>query len=532
MCLAVLETTLISTTLFACRHIYGYTFSDEKEVVAYVTIMSPLVCFSVILDSLQGVLSGVARGCGWQHIGAYINLGAFYLCGIPIAATLSFWVKLRGKGLWIGIQVGAFLQTLLLSIITCRINWQEQASNARKRLFEGDFLADNGLFGLSCALETLCGQANGAKQYRKFGVQIHTGIFSLILSCLPLCLLWLNLGKLLVFLGQDPLIAHEAGKFAVCMIPALFGYATLQALIRYYLMQRLITPLVMSSLFTLAFHIALCWTLVFKSSLGRFGAAFAIGASYWLNVILLGLYMTFSASCAKTRVPVSLELFHGIGEFFRFGIPSAGMICLEWWSYELVTLLSGFLPNPELETSILSICVQITVTIYTIPESIGSSASTRVSNALGAGKPEVARVAAFTAMVLSASEALVVSSIIFASRHVLGYVFSNEQDVVDYVTEVAPLLVLSVFVDSLHGTLSGIVRGSGWQHIGAYVNLGSYYGLGIPIAALLGFWLRFRAKGLWIGIMIGAFCQTILLITITSCTNWEKQASNARRRLF
>ncbi|KAF7808810.1 protein DETOXIFICATION 14-like [Senna tora] len=375
------------------------------------------------------------------------------------------------------------------------------------------------IFGLSCALETLCGQANGAKQYRKFGVQIHTGIFSLILSCLPLCLLWLNLGKLLVFLGQDPLIAHEAGKFAVCMIPALFGYATLQALIRYYLMQRLITPLVTSSLFTIAFHIALCWTLVFKSSLGRFGAAFAIGASYWLNVILLGLYMTFSASCAKTRVPVSLELFHGIGEFFRFAIPS------------LVTLLSGFLPNPELETSILSICVQTTETIYTIPESIGSSASTRVSNALGAGKPEVARVAAFTAMVLSASEALVVSSIIFASRHVLGYVFSNEQDVVDYVTEVAPLLVLSVFVDSLHGTLSGIVRGSGWQHIGAYVNLGSYYGLGIPIAALLGFWLRFRAKGLWIGIMIGAFCQTILLIIIITCTNWEKQARLVRERI-
>jgi hypothetical protein len=28
---------------------------------------------------------------------------------------------------------------------------------------------------------------------------------------------------------------------------------------------------------------------------------------------------------------------------------------LEWWSYELIVLLSGVLPNPALETSVLSI---------------------------------------------------------------------------------------------------------------------------------------------------------------------------------
>jgi hypothetical protein len=28
---------------------------------------------------------------------------------------------------------------------------------------------------------------------------------------------------------------------------------------------------------------------------------------------------------------------------------------LEWWSYELIVLLSGLLPNPQLETSVLSV---------------------------------------------------------------------------------------------------------------------------------------------------------------------------------
>lgn len=69
---------------------------------------------------------GVARGCGWQHLGAYVNLAAFYLFGIPIAAALGFWVHLQGKGLWIGIQAGAALQSFLLFIITVCTNWEKQ----------------------------------------------------------------------------------------------------------------------------------------------------------------------------------------------------------------------------------------------------------------------------------------------------------------------------------------------------------------------------------------------------------------------
>ena len=70
--------------------------------------------------------AGVASGCGWQHIGAYINFGAFYLWGIPIAASLAFWVHLKGVGLWIGIIAGAVLQTLLLALVTGCINWENQ----------------------------------------------------------------------------------------------------------------------------------------------------------------------------------------------------------------------------------------------------------------------------------------------------------------------------------------------------------------------------------------------------------------------
>ena len=180
--------------------------------------------------------------------------------------------------------------------------------------------------GMASALETLCGQAYGAQQYRKIGVQTYTAIFSLILVCLPLSWIWINTEKLLSFIGQDPLISHEAGKFTTMLVPALFAHATLQPLVRYFLTQSLVMPMLIGSFATLCLHIPLCWALVFKSGMENLGAALALSISYWFNVILLALYMKYSPACAKTHAPISMELFEGIGEFFRFAIPSAIMV--------------------------------------------------------------------------------------------------------------------------------------------------------------------------------------------------------------
>lgn len=41
--------------------------------------------------------AGVARGCGWQHLAVYANLGTFYCIGMPIAILLGFKLKLYAK---------------------------------------------------------------------------------------------------------------------------------------------------------------------------------------------------------------------------------------------------------------------------------------------------------------------------------------------------------------------------------------------------------------------------------------------------
>ncbi|KAK4490544.1 hypothetical protein RD792_001226 [Penstemon davidsonii] len=418
------------------------------------------------------------------------------------------------------------------------------------------------IFGLSCALETLCGQAYGAGHYQKVGIYTYGSVIWLFVACVPVCLLWIYTDKLLILIGQDPLISVEAGKFAIWLIPALFPYAILQSLVRYLQTQSLIMPMLWGSLASLCFHLPLCWAFVFKLNLGNAGAALSISISYWLNVIILGIYVKYSSTCSKTRASFSKDVFLTMGEFFRFAIPSAVMVCLEWWTFEIIVLFGGLLPNPQLETSILSIwyanfdiisrhqfemflavsnsiiylnlraSLTITSLHYLIQYAFGAAASTRVSNELGAGKPKAAQLVVSAVLALSIVEFVIASIALFFCRSILGYSFSNEKGVVNYVKEMTPFLCASVIMDSLQAVLSGVARGCGWQHIGAYVNLGAYYLVGIPLSLFLGFVLGLNGEGLWSGLIAGATVQSILLIIITRRTNWEKKAAEARWRIF
>lgn len=81
--------------------------------------------------------------------------------------------------------------------------------------------------------------------------------------------------------------------------------------------------------------------------------------------------------------------------------------------------------------------------------------STRVSNELGAGNPQAARVAVLAAITYAVVEAVIVSTILFCCRSVLGYAYTEDNQVVRYIAVMAPLICLSVITDSLQAVFSG-----------------------------------------------------------------------------
>ncbi|KAH7857071.1 hypothetical protein Vadar_008755 [Vaccinium darrowii] len=246
---------------------------------------------------------------------------------------------------------------------------------------------------------------------------------------------------------------------------------------------------------------------------------------------MLALYVKFSSSCAKSWTGFSKEAFHNILTFLKLAIPSAVMVCLENWSFEMMVLLSGLLPNPQLETSVLSISLNTASTVWMIPFGLSNAVSTRVSNELGAGNPQGARLAVCVVLVMAVTEGILVGAVLILIRNIWGNAYSNEVQVVRYVAAMMPILAISNFMDGLQSVLSGSVRGCGWQKIGAFVNLGSYYLVGIPCAVLFAFVLHIGGMGLWLGIICALFVQVLSLLTLTLRNNWEQEAKKATERV-
>ncbi|PNT60859.1 hypothetical protein BRADI_5g07146v3 [Brachypodium distachyon] len=375
------------------------------------------------------------------------------------------------------------------------------------------------LAGMSSSLDTLYGQAFGAKQYHLLGIYKQRAIFVLTLVSVVVAVIWAYTGQILLFFGLDPEIAMGAGTYIRWLIPALFVYGPLQCHVRFLQTQNIVLPVMLSAGVMALSHVLVCWLLVYKLGLGNSGAALANTISYLANFL-------------NTWTGLSTEAFHDILSFLRLAVPSALMVCLEWWSFELMVLLSGFLPNPKLEASVLSISLNTVALVFRIPSGLGAAISTRVSNELGAGRPHAARLATRVIMALGIVSGVSVGLLMILVRNLWGYAYSNEEEVVEYVARIMPILAVTFLFDDLQCVLSGIVRGCGFQKIGAFVNLSAYYLVGIPAALCFAFLYHFSGMGLWLGIICGLVVQMLLLLFITLSTNWEKEALKAKNRVF
>ncbi|CAN1326457.1 Protein DETOXIFICATION 16 [Linum perenne] len=388
------------------------------------------------------------------------------------------------------------------------------------------------LRGMASALDTLCGQSHGAKQHHLLGIHLQRSMIVLLLAAIPLSFISAYAGQILHFLHQDPEISAEAGRYARFVIPSIFGFAILECHVKFLQSQNNVFPLMVTTGGTTLLHGLVCWVLVYKSGLGNKGAALANGIAYWSNGLLLFVYVRVSSTCKQSWTGWSKEALHGIPGFVRLAIPSAIMLSLESWSFEMMVLLSGWLPNPKLETSVLSIRLAAYTLILGLKWLISDSEYTRVSNELGNGRPRSALLAVYVAVTMVITEAIVAGTALVLGRNIWGHLYSKEHRVVKYVAQI--LLLTSAFhlFDAIQSVLSGTCRGCGRQKIGAVVNLGAYYLLGVPCSIVLAFVFHMGGKGLWTGLTVAVFSQALFMTILTITTNWEKEAKKAKDRVY
>ncbi|XP_077241962.1 protein DETOXIFICATION 35-like isoform X1 [Tasmannia lanceolata] len=119
---------------------FAVIFTSSKDLQEAVSHLAFLLGITMVLNSIQPVISGVAIGGGWQSVVAYINLGCYYIFGLPFGFLMGYTLNLGVEGIWAGMICGTALQTLILLVIIWRTNWSKEADQASERvqLWGGD----------------------------------------------------------------------------------------------------------------------------------------------------------------------------------------------------------------------------------------------------------------------------------------------------------------------------------------------------------------------------------------------------------
>ncbi|KNA10186.1 hypothetical protein SOVF_146690 isoform B [Spinacia oleracea] len=339
------------------------------------------------------------------------------------------------------------------------------------------------MLGLSGALETLCGQGFGANLYKILGIYLQASCIISLLFSIIISVLWWFTEPILNLLHQTPDISKEAALYMRFLIPGIFAYGILQNILRFLQTQSVVFPLVVLSFVPLLLHCGLSYLLVHFTTLGYKGAALATSITFWFSVMILIIYVNYAKKFEHTWKGLSKEAFCHVFANLKLALPSAAMVCLEYSAFEILVLLAGLMPNPETTTSLIAIWS------YRAFTNKNRSQARPTTSCLG--------------------------------HNIWAGFFSRNASIIKAFASMTPLLCSSIFLDSIQGILSGVCRGCGWQHLAVYINLGTFYAIGMPIAYLVAFKLHLYAKGLWIGLICGLVVQSASLFLITRLHKWK-----------
>ncbi|NWW03386.1 S47A2 protein, partial [Oreocharis arfaki] len=122
------------------------------------------------------------------------------------------------------------------------------------------------------------------------------------------------------------------------------------------------------------------------------------------------------------------------GSFIWLAVPGMVMMCIEWWTFEIGSFLAGLISVVELGAQ--SIIYELASVAYMVPLGISVAASVRVGNALGAGDVVQAKTSCITALLCTGVFAVVVAALVGSLRDVVGYIFTNDTEIVSLVSRV------------------------------------------------------------------------------------------------
>jgi MATE family multidrug resistance protein len=350
---------------------------------------------------------------------------------------------------------------------------------------------------------------------------VRQGLWIAVLVSIPLWLFMWNVEPVLLWMGQKPKLAHEAGVYVHWLqwaVLPFYGYLVLRSFLSALERPRWALVIVVIAV---AFNAFANWLLIF-GNLGfpRMGIA-GSGLATTLSSVLM-----FVGLAVVVSVERRFRRYRLFGRFWKpdwprfkallkLGMPIAGTVIFEVWIFNAAALLMGLISEASLAAH--AIAIQLASITFMVPMGLSQAATVRVGRAYGAGDGTGVTRAGWTAFAIGVSFMSLTALVMVTWPIVLLSAFidvgapENAAVVALAVTFLAFAGLFQIF-DGAQAVGLGMLRGLHDTRMPMIYALIGYWGIGLPLGYVLAFPLGVAGSGIWIGLSAGLAVVAALLL--------------------
>ncbi|EGC37837.1 hypothetical protein DICPUDRAFT_76595 [Dictyostelium purpureum] len=373
------------------------------------------------------------------------------------------------------------------------------------------------------------------KNYKLIGATLQRGLVVSLALSVFVTILWIVTEPLLLLLHQDEVVAELTKHYVWGMLPGLWFSNGLTVLQKYLQGQGIMYPsIICGVVLNIAngiFNFVLVHGVTSSGGIGVVGCGLSTSISKFFATALLLLWIKKFELYKGTWFGFSYnECFgwDGLREYLKLAIPAGAQMVFEGCAFEILTVLAGLFGAIELDGH--SIAMNFTLLTFMLPFSVSIALSVRIGQLLGQKNAEMAKKSTRIGYFITMSFMVLISLFQFSSRHWIGRIYTNKQEVLDLVAKILPISALFQFFDGFQTTCQGVIRGTGKNKIGAIVNFGAFYIIGMPFSVVFAFAFHLQVLGLWWGLCIGLASAAVVLGIVVVRIDWDNEVKVALAR--
>lgn len=364
----------------------------------------------------------------------------------------------------------------------------------------------------------LTAHARGSGHVARISPVFRAGTILALFASIPVMAVLAFLEPILLALGEPAQLAYDVGRYELVLLlgaPASLLLATQRNYLAAINHPHVVMAVTIAALLLNGFlnygllHGA--WGL---PEMGYMGSATASAIALWIMAAATALII-------RTQPHMRSHLFAGavdwktVRELYHMGWPIAATVAVELFLFAASGLMMGVLGNTALAAH--QVAISIASTTFMVPMAISQAVNVRVGFHLGAQAPTAARRAGMVSFMLGIAFMLMAAAVFLIFPHDLALLFNLDPAVpadADVIALVVGLLAVGAAFQVFDGAqviAAGALRGYKDTRIPMVLAAFSYWGVGFPVAWVMGFALELGPTGVWWGLAIGLMVATLLL---------------------